>query len=172
MDYPLIRSARKTLAICVGRDGSVVVRAPMRASGAEIERFVAARNAWITAAVARQKARAGCWSDLPAEEAVSLLQRARTLLPGKVSFFAEKMGVCPAGIRITSAKTRFGSCSSKGRLCFSLYLMRFPEEAVDYVVVHELAHLRCMNHSKQFYAVVASVMPDWKVRARMLKEPI
>ena len=72
-------------------------------------------------------------------------------------------------ITITSAKTRFGSCSSKGNISYSYRLMLYPEEAREYVVVHELAHLLEMNHSKRFYAVVEKYLPDYKLRRRLLK---
>ena len=79
------------------------------------------------------------------------------------------MGLRPAGITITGARTRFGSCSSKRRISFSFRLMQYPCEAIDYVVVHELAHLRHMNHSAQFYALIEQYMPDYKARRALLK---
>ena len=79
------------------------------------------------------------------------------------------MGVRPASIKITGARTRFGSCSSKGSICFSWRLMQYPDAAIDYVVVHELAHLRHMNHSAAFYAEIARVMPDFEARRNLLK---
>ena len=72
-------------------------------------------------------------------------------------------------ITITSAKTRFGSCSSEGNIAFSYRLMLYPEAAIDYVVVHELAHRREMNHSAAFYKIIASVLPDYKYRNALLK---
>ena len=61
------------------------------------------------------------------------------------------------------------SCSGKNRLCFSWRLMDYPEEAIDYVVVHELAHIRHHNHSRDFYALVASILPDYKERQALLR---
>ena len=75
-----------------------------------------------------------------------------------------------AGITITGAEKRFGSCSAKNRICFSWRLMAYPEEAIDYVVVHELAHIRHKDHSKRFYAFVEEVLPDWRERRRLLRE--
>lgn len=80
------------------------------------------------------------------------------------------MGVSPTGIKITSAKKRFGSCSGKNSLCFSFMLMQYPEEAVDYVVVHELAHIRHHNHSRDFYRFIEKYMPDYKEREKLLKK--
>ena len=82
------------------------------------------------------------------------------------------MGVTPAGVKITSARTRFGSCSGKNSLCFSWRLMLYPPQAIDYVVVHEMAHIRHHNHSKDFWAFVASVMPDYRERQALLHPDI
>jgi predicted metal-dependent hydrolase len=80
------------------------------------------------------------------------------------------MGVRHSGVKITSARTRFGSCSAKNSICYSLYLMQYPPEAVDYVVVHELAHIRHKNHSPAFYAEVARWLPDYRRRQAMLRK--
>ena len=72
------------------------------------------------------------------------------------------MNIKPTGVKITSAQKRFGSCNGKNSLCFSYILMLYPDEAVDYVVVHELSHIRHHNHSKDFYKLISSVLPDYK----------
>lgn len=83
--------------------------------------------------------------------------------------YAEKMGLKYGRIRITSAKRRFGSCNTKGTICFSYRLMLYPKEAREYVIVHELAHLVYMNHSKDFYALIERFMPDYKNRKKLLR---
>ena len=83
--------------------------------------------------------------------------------------YAYRMGVWPTRVTVTSARTRFGSCSPKNALSFSWRLMDYPEEAIDYVVVHELAHIRFHDHSPAFYAFISSVMPDHKRRREMLR---
>ena len=95
--------------------------------------------------------------------------RAEKALPGRVAYYAALMGVEPAGVKITTARKRFGSCSGKNSLCFSCLLMLYPPEAVDCVVVHELAHIRHHDHSPAFYAFIDSVMPDYRRRERLLK---
>ena len=84
--------------------------------------------------------------------------------------YASLMGLRPAGISITGARTRFGSCSAKNRICFSWRLMRYPEAAIDYVVVHELAHIRHKDHSPAFYDCIARILPDWRERRALLRE--
>ena len=71
---------------------------------------------------------------------------------------------------LTSAKTRWGSCSSKGNLNFNCLLMLAPAEILDYVVVHELCHRKEMNHSKAFWAEVEKVLPDYRESVKWLKE--
>ena len=170
MDYEIIRSRRRTVALEVTREGRVLVRAPMAMPEAEIARFVASHAAWLERAQARVQARQKAYPPLTDAQIAALRQRAGEVLPGKVAHYAALMGVVPASVKITAARTRFGSCSGKNSLCFSLYLMRYPEAAIDYVVVHELAHIRHHDHSPAFYAEVARVMPDYKERARLLKE--
>lgn len=169
MDYTLIRSSRRTMALEITRDGRLLVRAPQRASQAVIDRFVASHADWIAAHLEKQRQRAQAHPPLTEDELAALRQKARDILPGRVAHYAEWMGVTPTGVKITGAKTRFGSCSAKNSLCFSLYLMAYPDAAVDYVVVHELAHIRHKNHSPAFYAEVARVMPDYRERRKLLK---
>lgn len=169
MDYTLIRSSRRTMALEITRDGRLLVRAPQCAPQAVIDRFVASHTDWIAAHLEKQRQRAQAHPPLTEDEIAALRQKARDILPGRVAHYAGRMGVAPTGVKITGAKTRFGSCSAKNSLCFSLYLMAYPDAAVDYVVVHELAHIRHKNHSPAFYAEVARVMPDYRERRKLLK---
>ena len=102
-------------------------------------------------------------------EIESLKARARAILPEKVAFWSKKMGVSPTGIKITTARKRFGSCSGKNSLCFSCFLMNYPEEAIDLVVVHELCHIKVKNHGQNFYTLLSQYLPDHKERKKLLK---
>jgi len=84
--------------------------------------------------------------------------------------FAERMGKKPAAVKITGAKTRWGSCSSKKSINFSWRLIMADDDVIDYVVVHELAHLTEMNHSDRFWAIVEGVLPDFRKRKKRLRE--
>lgn len=97
-------------------------------------------------------------------------KRQKPFLPSAVERFAPLVGKAPQQVRITSAKTRWGSCSAKGGLNFSWRLLCAPPEAMDYVVVHELAHLIEFNHSSRFWAIVEGILPDYKARRQSLKE--
>lgn len=168
--YELIRSSRRTLALEITREGRVVVRAPMRVSRKQIEEFVTSHAAWIETHMAIQQKRRENHPDPTPEEREACIQRAKAELLGKVAKYSAIMGLYPTGITITGAEKRFGSCSGKNRICFSWRLMRYPEAAIDYVVVHELAHIRHKDHSKAFYACVEQVLPDWRERRKLLKE--
>ncbi len=166
----LRRSRRRTLGLEVTREGHVIVRAPLRASSASIERFVRDHMDWIARAQARQRARLKAHPEPDEARQAELMRRAREELPPKVTYYAQRMGLKPAGVRITSARTRFGSCSAQNRLCFSWRLMDYPDAAVDYVVVHELAHIVHKNHGPRFWALVEQYMPDYRARRALLRE--
>jgi predicted metal-dependent hydrolase len=97
-------------------------------------------------------------------------EQARRICSQHAAELARKMGLSFARIRISSARTRWGSCSSRGTLSFTWRLVLAPIEIVDYVVVHELAHLREPNHSPRFWAIVEKFMPDYKRRRDWLKK--
>ena len=96
--------------------------------------------------------------------------RARELLTARVLHFAGTMGIAAPRLRITGAVRRWGSCSATGTVCFAWRLIMAPADVIDYVVVHELCHLRAMNHSPDFWAAVASVMPDYTERRKWLRD--
>ena len=146
----------------------MVVRSPESLPVCEIERFLDTNAQWVSRQLERQSAIREAYPELTSEEERRLRKCARDCLPGRVMYYAEIMGVEPSGVKITSAKTRFGSCNAKNSLCFSYRLMRYPDEAIDYVVVHELAHILHKNHGKEFYAVIESVLPDYRARMKML----
>ena len=168
--YELIRSRRRTLALEITRDCRVLVRAPLRLSQAKIDAFVESHTVWIQAHLEQQRQRMTSAPPPPTEADITALKaKARAILPGKVAYWSEKMGVRPTGLKITAARKRYGSCSGKNSLCFSCFLMDCPEEAIDLVVVHELCHIREKNHGPRFYALLGQYLPDYKERKKLLK---
>jgi len=91
-------------------------------------------------------------------------------LTNKVIDFAKQMSVTPIAVKINGAKTRWGSCSGKKSLNFSWRLIMADEGVVDYVVIHELAHITEMNHSERFWMIVENILPDYKKRQKRLKD--
>lgn len=168
--YELIRSRRRTLALEITKDCRVLVRAPMRLSKARIDAFVAQHEVWIAHHLERQRQRAASAPPSPTQEEIQALkEQAWAILPGKVAYWSEKMGLVPTGLKITAARKRYGSCSGKNSLCFSCFLMNCPEEAVDLVVVHELCHIQEKNHGPRFYALLEQYLPDYQERKKLLR---
>jgi len=97
-------------------------------------------------------------------------KQAKAIIPGRVSRLAAQYGFEYQRIRITSARTRWGSCSSRGTLSFTWRLVMASEATIDYVIVHELVHLRIPNHSKEFWRQVGLIMPDYKEKRLWLKK--
>lgn len=168
MEYELIRSRKRSLSLTVDQDGKVIVRVPLRTPLYVVEDFVRRHESWIEnkkrEVMASPKFRIGD------EEKELLRQKAKEYLPQRTAHFSKLMGVIPSKIGISSAKKRFGSCNSKDSINFSLYLMLYPQEAIDYVIVHELAHLKELNHSKKFYGIIESILPDYREREKLLKQ--
>jgi hypothetical protein len=208
----IIRSKRKTLALIVKPDGSVVVRVPLRAPEKSIREFIETHAEWA------QKKQAEALAALPPapkqyvsgemftflgnaypleivkgqkrslllEDSFKLAEaaqshaalaferwyraQARQILTERVLLFAGRYGFRYKKIGITSARTRWGSCSANGSLNFSWRLILAPMEAVDYVVVHELVHTVFHNHSRQFWKRVETIMPDYKERRKWLRK--
>ena len=171
MNYEIIRSSRKTLALEISRDGLLKVRAPYKVSREEIQNFVKLKESWIFKHLKRiEETKADQPDPLSAEEIEKLAQKALQVLPEKVENYARMIGVIYGRITIRNQKTRWGSCSSKGNLNFNCQLMRLPEELQDYVVVHELCHRKEMNHSSDFWKEVEYIMPDYQERWARLKQ--
>ena len=168
MEYKVIYSDRKTISITV-KDEKVIVKSPFGATKSQIDDIVTSHIRWIEKHIKIQSERKNQQGELTEEKIKILRKRAKEILPIKTEHFANIMGLKYGRITITSATTRFGSCSSKGNICFSYRLMLYPIPAREYVIVHELCHLVYMNHSRNFYSLLESFLPDYKERRRMLK---
>jgi predicted metal-dependent hydrolase len=211
LELTLRRSARRSFALQVDHRGARV-SAPLRASLAEIERFVRGHGAWLLDRLAQARSSAAVpvlvpadgvelpffgrplrlrlggarrmqWRiaadgveelHLPAQvDAVRALQQAlqaRALAwhRGRVEEYCLRLGLAVPPVRLSSARTRWGSCSSYSGIRLHWRLVHLPPALIDYVVAHEVAHLREMNHSPRFWTVVESIYPGWRdARARL-----
>ncbi len=168
--YTLRRSKkRRTLSMKVKHTGEVIVYAPEKTPDSAIRDFIFRHEEWLHRAVERAKHRLEKHPPLTEAEIRELKKRAHEILPRRLAYWSERMNLYPKRVRITSAQTRFGSYSSSGTLSLSYRLLRYPPEAIDYVLVHELAHIREMNHGPRFYQLIEYYLPDYKERARILK---
>ncbi len=169
MEYEIIRSSRKTAAIQI-KDGRVIVRAPHFASNKDIRGFVESNSEWISKHLAMsEERRAEASYKLSQAELKALYSKAAEVIPERVEYFAPLVGVRYGRITIRRQRTKWGSCSSKGNLNFNCLLMLAPPEVIDGVVVHELCHLKEMNHSERFYAEVNRVYPGYAESREWLK---
>ena len=172
MKYNLIRSKRKTISLIVDEKG-LTVRAPMRAGKAEIEDVIMQNMKWIETRLRKaeeMKEKLKEAEPLGEEELKALVDQAMKIIPERVRFYAPKIGVRYGRITIRKQRTKWGSCSNKGNLNFNCLLMLTPPEVIDSIVVHELCHLKEMNHSKKFYDEVLRVMPDYPKWQKWLKD--
>ncbi|MEE1249433.1 MAG: SprT family zinc-dependent metalloprotease [Lachnospiraceae bacterium] len=169
----VVYSNRKSVAIQIKPDGTVVLRAPYGVPKRELNRILEEKSAWIEAHLQEITERKAEQKDIPKfsmQEIKELADKALVYIPERVKYYAPIVGVNYTRITIRNQKTRWGSCSSKGGLNFNCLLMLTPPEVIDYVVVHELCHRKEMNHSKAFWAEVEKVLPDYKSAKRWLKE--
>ena len=183
-DIPIrvVKSKRKTLGITVDEQAQGTVRIPLHASVRSGMEYAQEKSNWIVEKVLLQRERKQQRDRIAArsEENMSPAQRqalrkryitaAHTYFPQRCAYYAGLLGVTYGKIRIAEQKTRWGSCSTSGTLSFNWKLMLAPPRVLDYVVVHELCHLIEMNHSKRFWSLVESVMPEYKEYRKWLKE--
>ena len=169
--FSIIRSARRSMVIEIKRDGEILVRIPHRVSDAAAKRFVAANQEKVAKCLEKIQSLPK-QTVLDPQQIKVLKKMARELLPPKAAYYAKLLNVEPKHIKITSAKKRFGSCSASHGICFSYLLMQYPQAAIDYVVLHEVAHIVHHNHSKQFYDLIKQHMPDYKQRSGLLKHAL
>ena len=171
-NFTVVRSARKTLSLQIRPDGSLLVRAPLKLPEKEILKFVREKSDWIEKHLEKVESvnRTAEQAPLSMEDIHALAEQALTELPPRVRFFAERMGVTYGRITIRNQRGRWGSCSSAGNLNFNCLLMLAPPEVRDYVIVHELAHRKQMNHSAAFWEEVEKVLPDYRRQVKWLKE--
>lgn len=172
LHFQILRSDRKKIAIQILPDGTVLVRAPLHVPEADICALVKEQSAWILRSQAKLKAKSDMRAQLPPltmEDIRKLADRAMEVLPARVAYFASHIGVTYGRITIRNQKGRWGSCSSQGNLNFNCLLMLTPPHVIDYVIVHELCHLKELNHSDAFWAEVKRILPDYEIAYRWLK---
>ena len=169
----IIRSRRKTMTAEIAADGRVIVRAPIRLPVGDIKRFLTEKSTVIEKHVRKRLAdneRLSETRPFTADEIRKMAEAAAEIIPRRVAYFADLIGVTYGRITIRNQKTRWGSCTGKGNLNFNCLLTEVPPEVLDSVVVHELCHRLHPDHSKDFYAEVYRVFPDYDRCDTWLKE--
>jgi predicted metal-dependent hydrolase len=152
------RARRWTLTVPWG--DQVVLTVPVGMSEREVAAVLQSHREWIARERAAQAPRLGLRRERVSESEARLA--ARELVTMVLEEEAPALGVSYGRVQIRGQRTRWGSCSARGTLSFNWRLALAPLEVLDYVVVHELCHLREPNHSARFWRLVASRRPDWR----------
>lgn len=174
-DLKIVRSKRKSILLAIEKDFTVYVKAPLHYTDKQILDFVNSKAQWIENHMAKLREmeaqeRSNPIPRLSSEDIKQLAEEAIKYIPERVRCYAAILGVTYGRITIRNQTTRWGSCSGKGNLNFNCLLMLMPKEMIDYTVVHELCHLIELNHSKNFYKLLGSVLPDYKEREKWYKD--
>ena len=171
MEYKIIRSDRKTLSIEVNKKMEIIIRAPKKCSDKTISSFAKKYEPWAERALLKTEERLknAAEYEINEDDREKYIALARLVLPEKTHYWGKIMGLEPTYVKITSAEKRYGSCNSKNGICYSYRLMAYPEKAIDYVVIHELAHIRHKNHGREFYKLIEKYMPGYREAEKILK---
>ena len=167
--YELLRSRRRSMSLKVELDGTITVRAPFRTPPETADWFVESHRDWIEVRLRAGEQILAVRPSYTETERLEGKKRAENVLKERCCYYAGLMGVSYGSITVREQKTRWGSCSAKGNLNFNWKLVLMPPELLDYVVVHELAHRKEMNHSPRFWAIVEKELPDYCNRREKLK---
>ncbi len=169
MEFTLIKSKRKTVALQIAQDGTLIVRAPKSYTQAQAKAFVDKNKDWISKHLPKIEQKHAAMSKISDKEALLAKKCLEALTLILIKKYAKVLNTYPESIKITSAKKRFGSCSTNKHLCFSYFLCFYPFDAIEYVVVHELCHIFHPNHSKAFHALTERTLFNAKKKEKLLK---
>lgn len=170
--YSLKRNPKtRTLRVTIKEDGVVFASAPMWLSVAKIEKFLHQKSDWIARKIRLMENR-GERIHLPKgkKDYLQNKEKARKIIMQKTKEVCQKLDLKFTKIRIGNQKTRWGSCTRNGVLSFNYKLIYLPEILCDYIIVHEVCHLKEHNHSYRFWALVGTLFPNWKEHKKELKK--
>lgn len=170
MNFDIIYSKRKTTALRVTKDNKIEVRCNGFISKSVIEKFVGEKKNWIKKIQTEIKIAKMDKICLTPELMVDLINKSHKIIPKRVEYYSKLMGIVPSSVKINTAKTKWGSCSGKNSLNFSCRLMLADDETIDYVIIHELAHIKEHNHSCKFWDIVRKYCSEYKKCKQELKK--
>lgn len=171
ISYSLLRLRKSSrLRVTIRPGGICSVSAPWRLSDNEIEGFLFEKSEWLVQKVKDMKLLAPAVSKKEEkQEYLKYKEKAREIAIAKVTHYAMQYKLMWKRIAIRNQKTRWGSCSRHGNLNFSYKLALLPEGLANYLIVHEVCHLKEFNHSDRFWNLVAQTIPDYKTKRDALK---
>lgn len=154
LEYEIKYSKIKNIYIQI-KDGKVIVKAPRRVSKKEIEKILEQKSEWIQKAVEKETKKQEKKPLYTKEEFKEIVEK-------NANELVKQTGLVPNKITIKKIKYAWGSCSSKKNITINLELIKYSEQAIRYVILHEFCHIKYMNHSKDFWNLVEKYMPDYK----------
>ena len=170
----LVKSRRRTLSISIEENGTVTIRAPYGVSRKYVDEFLQQKKEWIKTKVKEvkenHKKAHSIRESIPEEEMIEYKEKARKVITNRVEYFAKNHKLLFNNIRISSAKHRWGSCSARDNLNFNWKVIFAPVDVIDYLVVHELAHIKHKHHKRSFWAFVEKMDPEFKEHRKWLKK--
>lgn len=168
MTYILVRKRVKNLNLRVGGDGQITLSVPERCSAKRADELICQRAAWLDRHLRRREVPREELPPLPGREAcMAMLVRAVE----RVYPLVAPLGVVMPQVKIRAMRSQWGNCHwAQGYITLNTALCRCPEELRDYVALHELVHFLHHDHQAGFYAVMDSLMPDWRMRRARLKD--
>lgn len=169
--YILKKSKRaRRIRLVVYCDGSVVVTMPNHFQETVAERFIQEKMKWLSSKLAFFKQSGGqSFARYSHDDYLKYKDAAFGILRKKVEYFAGKSGYLYNKISVKNQKTCWGSCSKKANLNFNYKTLFLPENIQDYIVVHELCHLKELNHSRKFWKLLLDILPEYQESKRKLK---
>lgn len=172
IEYKLCESARaRCLRITIYPNGELAATLPRGFSLDQLEKFIQQKANWILRKMnlAKKRKPGIVLPKASRREYLARKKEAFALVKEKIEQFGAIYNLSPARISIRNQKTRWGSCSRKGNLNFNYRIVHLPEKYLDYVVVHELCHLKEFNHSRSFWNLVEAAFPDCKKIRREIR---
>ncbi len=167
--YKISRRAKR-LTLSVRPDQTVVMTRPRWVSERFARAFFEKHRAWVEQKLREVQSRKQTYTPHGSSmEYRAMKQRAAQLVASRLEYFNQSYGFVYHRISIRNPRTRWGSCSKKGNLNFSYKLLTLPPELADYIIVHELCHLKEFNHSKRFWELVGQTLPGYKNLRKQLR---
>lgn len=154
LEYEIKYSKIKNIYIQI-KNGKIIIKAPKRISKKEIEKIIEQKSEWIQKTLEKEIKKQKKKELYTKEEFKKIIEK-------NANELIEETGLKPKKITIKQIKYAWGSCSSKKNITLNLELIKYSQQAIRYVILHELCHLKYMNHSKDFWNLVEKYMPDYK----------
>lgn len=172
ISYQIKKSSRaKRMRVAVYCNAGVVVTVPKGVSESIVDKFVQDKVSWIESKLEFfSKFKDSKLAKLTDEDFQKNKDKALGTVTERVEYFNKQLGYKYNQINIKNQKTRWGSCSHKGNLNFNYKVIFLPQKLMDYVIVHELCHLKEFNHSKKFWRLVESVIPEYDSIRKKIKQ--